>query len=215
MDSQIDVLLLDLGNVVIEWDPYKSQEGFLTPEEWQIFLEETDFWTFNERLDGGEPLDQARAWFSVNHEPKHAATFARYVDNYPATVIGEMPGMRKIMEDAKDAGLRLVALSNWPTETFPVAQEKIELLSVFEDLIVSGPLGLVKPYPPIFEHTCTHLGLRPDQILFVDDSPRNITGAKALGIDAVLFNGANDLLDELKARRPRLNLHPDSQWLMP
>lgn len=45
-----------------------------------------------------------------------------------------------------------------------------------------------------------HLEVPAEQIVFVDDRPDNITAALQLGIDAIKFEGAESLAEQLQAR---------------
>ena len=48
---------------------------------------------------------------------------------------------------------------------------------------------MVKPNKEIFEHLLGKYNLNADECLFIDDSEKNIEGAKALGINGYLFDG--------------------------
>jgi FMN phosphatase YigB (HAD superfamily) len=49
---------------------------------------------------------------------------------------------------------------------------------------VARELGLAKPSTAFFEHIATDLELAPDQMLFLDDQPRNVAGARSAGLHA-------------------------------
>ena len=70
----------------------------------------------------------------------------------------------------------------------------LPILQPFDGLELSGPIGLVKPSAEIFAHLCARFGLRPGECLFIDDTARNVDGAKSAGIDAILFPGDADAL---------------------
>ena len=71
---------------------------------------------------------------------------------------------------------------------------------VFRDVVVSGQAGLLKPEPAIYRLLLDRNGLDAGDCIFVDDSPANVEGARALGIDAIRFTGAGELLRALAAR---------------
>lgn len=52
-------------------------------------------------------------------------------------------------------------------------------------IYVSSELGLRKPHPESFRHVAEHLGLAPEQVLFLDDTPAHVHGARAAGMRAV------------------------------
>ena len=71
------------------------------------------------------------------------------------------------------------------------------LLDEFDLIVGSAYEGVMKPDPIIFERTLQRLGVTPPQSIFIDDSPVNIAGAQALGINAILFTPRTNLAGEL------------------
>ena len=55
---------------------------------------------------------------------------------------------------------------------------------VFDVIADSCHLGTRKPDPAIFEYTLSELGVEPEQALFVDDYPTNVSAAEKLGISS-------------------------------
>ena len=53
----------------------------------------------------------------------------------------------------------------------------------------SGNFGMVKPNSDIFEYLIKTFNLKADECLFIDDSLKNIEGAKLVGIEGYLFDG--------------------------
>lgn len=72
-----------------------------------------------------------------------------------------------------------------------------ELLEEFDLIVGSAYEGIMKPDPVIYERTLHRLGLLPAESVFIDDSPANVAGAQALGINAVLFKPTTHLPAEL------------------
>lgn len=71
------------------------------------------------------------------------------------------------------------------------------LLDEFDLIVGSAYEGIMKPDPVIYERTLHRLGVSPQESVFIDDSSANIAGAKALGINAILFTSTIDLPHEL------------------
>ena len=71
--------------------------------------------------------------------------------------------------------------------------------------ILSFQIGASKPEPLIYERAIQEVALPAEQIFFVDDLPENVAGAKACGIDAVLYTTAGDLREALIARNVNLS----------
>jgi epoxide hydrolase-like predicted phosphatase len=97
---------------------------------------------------------------------------------------------------ARDAGVRTGLLSNsWGSG---VTYDRDMLASLFDDVVISGEVGLHKPQREIFELACERLGVEPADCVFVDDLRENCEGAEAAGMTAVLHRGAERTLPRLE-----------------
>lgn len=74
-----------------------------------------------------------------------------------------------------------------------------ELASLFDTVVLSGEVGMVKPYPEIYELTARRLGLQPEECVMIDDLPRNIEGATLVGMKGVVFGDSVQCRRELEA----------------
>jgi 2-haloacid dehalogenase len=110
---------------------------------------------------------------------------------------GEIPGSVTVLAELRAMDVRLVALSNWSAEMFPVARARFDFLSWFEGIVISGEVGVNKPDRRIFEHLIEHFEIEPATAVFIDDSPANIEAASALGFRAIRFTDASGLRREL------------------
>lgn len=72
-----------------------------------------------------------------------------------------------------------------------------ELTHLFDAVVLSGEVGMVKPYPEIYELTAERLRLRPEECLMIDDIPRNIEGAELAGMTGIVFGSVSQLQEEL------------------
>jgi epoxide hydrolase-like predicted phosphatase len=81
-----------------------------------------------------------------------------------------------------------VAAAGW-RDTFP-----FELFSVVID---SSDVGVRKPDPAIYLELLRRVDRRPEQVAFVDDLPRNVDAAAALGLAPVLFTDEDSCRAEL------------------
>jgi epoxide hydrolase-like predicted phosphatase len=96
-------------------------------------------------------------------------------------------------------GYKTGLLSNaWPsarqmlTKSFPC-------IDAFDVAIISAEVGLAKPDPRIFQLVVDRLGVRPEESVFIDDVSVNVEGARAAGLNAVLFRNRDQALKELGA----------------
>jgi len=198
-------VVFDLGGVLIEWDPrHLYRKLFDVPDEMESFLAEVTTAEWNAQQDAGRPWAEAVETLIAEHPERHELIEAFHV-RWPEMLAGEIPGTADVLSELRDTGIRLVALSNWSAEMFPVALERFDFLSWFEGIVISGEVGMNKPDPRIFAHLVERFGIEPAATLFIDDSPANIDAARALGFRAIQFTDAAELRRELV----RLGLLPD------
>jgi epoxide hydrolase-like predicted phosphatase len=59
-----------------------------------------------------------------------------------------------------------------------------ELESLFDVVILSSEVGMVKPHPDIYELAAERLGVAPSECIMIDDLPANTAGAEATGMQS-------------------------------
>ncbi|TWG04879.1 putative hydrolase of the HAD superfamily [Streptomyces brevispora] len=88
-------------------------------------------------------------------------------------------------------GLRLRCRLGILSNSFVGAREREVAAYRFDELVehivYSHEIGVCKPDPRAFEVTCARLGVRPEDCLFVDDVAINVEAARAVGMQAHLF----------------------------
>jgi len=96
------------------------------------------------------------------------------------------------------AGYRLGLLSNW-SPNLPNVLDRLNIRHHFEFIIVSSLVGLAKPDPAIFDLAVDKSGCRPEELLYVGDSPAaDVAGSRAAGWDSALI-ARRDHSSEIKA----------------
>jgi epoxide hydrolase-like predicted phosphatase len=69
---------------------------------------------------------------------------------------------------------------------------------VFDEMIISAEIGLMKPDPRIYHLALEKLGVRPEESVFLDDVLVNVEAARSLGMTGIHFTQPDKALDELK-----------------
>lgn len=193
----IDAVLFDLGGVLIDWNPRHLYRKLFDDEaEMERFLAEVCSPAWNLEQDRGRPWAQAIAELSARH-PEKAELIAAYRGRWPEMLNGAIAGTVGLLERLGDAGVPLFALTNWSAETWPYAERLYPFLERFRGIVVSGRIGMVKPEPAIYRHALVRFGLAPERTLFIDDSARNVEGARAVGLVAVRYTGPEALARDL------------------
>lgn len=93
---------------------------------------------------------------------------------------------------------KIVCLSNGTREwTLRVIIDH-GLTELFDEVVLSGDLGIVKPSPEIYTYTLEKLYITADQAILVDDREVNIEAAEALGIRSLLFSDTKTFIAEFE-----------------
>lgn len=107
--------------------------------------------------------------------------------------------MHDLVARLDDAGVPLYAITNFSHEFFPPFRAaEAALFDRFRDIVVSGAEKLVKPDAAIYRLALDRFGLRAEEVVFIDDNAANVAGAEAVGMTAILFTGAGDLVARLR-----------------
>lgn len=194
---QYKAVVFDLGNVLVGWAPYLALQDLLTPEQWEAFVVEADFYRINQRADGGEPVTDLIEELAVKN-PDHSRLMAAYFERFALALTGPVPGTEEIVRELNAAGWRTLGLTNWASHTFGYAAKSAPVIDELQGIVVSGEIGITKPDARIFEYFLRYYSLTPAEVVFIDDSPGNIQAALDLGIHAIQFQDARRLRTDLR-----------------
>ena len=195
----LTTLLFDFGNVLVKWDLHNIyDERFPTPEAVDVFLEEIRFFEWNSRMDRGFSFAEGVAQASEQF-PQYAHLFHLLDEKWLETIREPIEDSIAIVRRLKERGYPLYILTNSSAEKFPLARQVHPFLVMFDDAIISGEIGLLKPDPAIFQYTLSRIHHTAQECLFIDDSLANIESARALGFTAIHFQSPEGLERDLKA----------------
>jgi 2-haloacid dehalogenase len=194
-------IIWDLGNVLIDWQPHAAVAAGLGEDEATRFMaaDDFDFLAFNHVLDGGVTWADGEAELRRTH-PHWVEHAAAYRANFPASLVGEVPGSVAIVRELSAAGLPMWGLTNWPDEFWPHAPARFDFLALLEEVVVSGTERIAKPDPRIYQIAVSRTGLPASALVFVDDKQVNVEAAIQLGLDGIVFTGAQRLREQLRER---------------
>ena len=88
-------------------------------------------------------------------------------------------------------------LSNAWDDLRGVVINEWQIADAFDELIISAEEGVAKPDAGIYELTLERLNVAACEAVFVDDFPRNIAGAQAVGMHAIHFQDSKQVRAEL------------------
>lgn len=196
----INTVVFDLGGVLVDWNPrYLYRQLFGADEAgMERFLAEVCNAEWNAGLDAGGSWPEAIAEAAARH-PDQRALIEAYALRWEEMLGGAIEATVAVLDELRQSGVRLLALTNWSNQTYPVAVARFPFLQWFEGTVVSGAEGLIKPDPAIFALLCKRYAVEPCAAVFVDDQPRNVAAAQQLGFQALHFQSASTLRQDLRA----------------
>ena len=193
-------IIFDLGGVLIDWNPEHLYRHLIPDENRRrYFFDQVCTHEWNVEQDAGRSLEAGTALLVAEWpewEPEIRAFYGRWTE----MLGGPIPDTVNLLQELRDAGRhRLLALTNWSAETFPVALERYDFLQWFEGIVVSGTEKTRKPFPDIYQLLLDRYGVPPETAVFIDDSLKNVQAAEALGIRGIHFRDAEGLRASLHA----------------
>ena len=196
--SKTRVLISDLGNVMVTWDPI----GILT-RSGQLQDQATlvrDLFGHQDWLD----IDLGTKRFAdivptaARRTGLSEETLTKLYGSVPASLTPIAAGV-EVLEAITAAGYRAFGLSNMGMECAEYLAAQMPFWHCFEDVVISGELHRIKPDPQIYLHLLEKHGLAAADCVFIDDSLENIEQASRLGFQAVQVTDHQQLKPALQA----------------
>ncbi|WP_192256793.1 HAD family hydrolase [Mesorhizobium silamurunense] len=199
--TEIRHIVFDIGKVLIHYDP-DLPFSRLIPDaaERKWFFDNVCTSAWNIEQDRGRTWEEAEAQLIAEH-PDHAENIRNFRRYWHEMVPHAYDDSVAIMVGLIESGHDVTMLTNFAADTFAEARQRFEFLDRPRGVTVSGEIGLIKPDQAIYDHHIASFGLEPAATLFIDDSQKNVDGAKAAGWQAVLFTEAKALKADLERLR--------------
>ena len=186
-------IIFDFGKVLVDFDPYYMTKQYFNNEE-EIKLVSNIIFDrlYWDKLDKGgitdaEIKNDVKQRLPVNLIDNAFLAYDNWYRNLP-----EINGMREIVTELKSKGYKLYLLSNISkqfVENYAKVESIVSLFELFDGLVFSGPIEMVKPNKDIFEYLLNKFSINAEESVFIDDNVSNINGAKKVGINTYLFDG--------------------------
>ena len=199
MQKKITTIIFDLGGVLIDWSPeyvfLKEFRGDRVKMDW--FLDHICAWDWNANQDSGYLLATAtedRVTLFPEYEELIRMYYGRWEEMLGFAHEDTLGILKKLVGDPN---YRVLALTNWSSETWPKAIAKFTWLQWFDGILVSGQEGMRKPFPEIYELMISRYNINKDETVFIDDSVDNIEGGEAVGLKGIRFKNAEKLVRQL------------------
>ncbi len=191
-------VIFDLGGVLIDWDPRHLYRKLFNGDAagMERFLGEIATMPWHLQHDAGRPFAETTAELKLKH-PGYDALIDAFAARHEEMFAGTIAGSVALLERLSATGVPLYAITNFPAETFPMAERKFPFLALFRDIAVSGRERVMKPSAELFNILLRRNNLTATNSIFIDDSIKNVDAARALGLHAIHFKSADALERDL------------------
>ncbi len=174
-------VILDMFGVILK----QTGEEFYSYVR-QFFPERTEkeIYTIWNRADLGE-ISSLEVWRQLGFQGNLEEREKEFLDTL------EVNG--GFYEFASEAGkqCKLAILSNDSSRWSRYIREKFGINPYFDVINISGDLKRKKPDRYVFELTRQQLGVEARECVYIDDRRKNLSAARDVGMDTVLFNSRN------------------------
>lgn len=203
------VLLLDLGNVLLEFSHLPIGEALARNASVPKFKDpyEVIRYLFKGDQPAEAPFDEGKVsplqfYEELRGKMGLSLSFQEFSGIWNSIFL-EKPGAGRALELLRGkVGLHL--LSNTNALHFEHCLNQFPWLKRFDSWFLSYEMGLRKPDPAIYKTVLKKLDSKPEEILYLDDIPENLEPARALGIRTELVSPTTSLICVLKGHFPFL-----------
>ncbi len=194
----ITTLIFDIGNVLADfvWEDHFRSFGF-SDEIFERLAKATvknDLWN---EFDRGVMSDEELLQGFIDNDPEIEKEIRM-------ALADKGPMVRKNdyaipwIEGLKSKGYRCLYLSNFSGKAHRECAPALDFLPHMDGGILSYQDKIIKPMPEIYQLLIDRYQLKPEECVFLDDTPRNLEGAEKFGIHTIHFQNQAQAIEELK-----------------
>ena len=88
--------------------------------------------------------------------------------------------------------------SNFSGTLRPLIRDKYKIENLFDVIVVSSEVKMLKPQAEIYQLTLQQLGVTPQEALFIDDQEKNVEGAEVVGMRGIIYKNTAQTLPQIK-----------------
>lgn len=196
--SKIDILIFDLGGVLVDWNPeYVYKNVFKDEEQRTWFLTHVCSPEWNMEQDGGRTISEGEA-VKIAEYPEYENEIKLFYKDWEHMFSGPIEKNVAIFKSLiASKKYKIYGLTNWSAEKWDKALELFPFFKDFDGVIVSGKEQTRKPFPEIYELILNRFEISPEKALFMDDNKINIEAFQKFGVQGIHIKPYTKLLEEL------------------
>jgi len=191
-------VIFDVGRVLIRYSPMKilNDLGFSETEALEItkIVFENELW---QELDRGS-LTKKEVAEILSHNNLELKVKIEYTLENWQDHLDSIDENTLLIKEIKERGYNIYVLSNFESIAFKKLKVRYKYFDLFDDIIISSDVKMLKPDEGIYLHLLNKHDLIPEECIFIDDMKMNIETAERLGMKTIWFRENVVIKDELE-----------------
>jgi putative hydrolase of the HAD superfamily len=182
-------IVFDLGGVIFNWQPEVIIQSVFEDSETQELVRVEIF-------EHSDWVDLDRGTITLGKAIDRGATRTGLPRQDVERLLNEVPRFLTPVEETieliraiRDTNNRLFVLSNMHLASITYLEKKHRIWDMFDGIVISSRIRMVKPEIEIYEHLLTAHQLIASETIFIDDMSENLAAASSIGIQTIKFVG--------------------------
>jgi putative hydrolase of the HAD superfamily len=196
-------VIFDFGGVLVSWRPHEIIDSFYEEQHLRDALRTHalahDDWLDMDRgtLDEASVVRRCAARMA-----RPESELVAFFEHVRAALTPIEPTVRLLRELRERDGLKLYGLSNMSEAIFAYLDARHDFFKLFDGIVVSAAVKLLKPEPAIYAHLRDRYDLDFAESVFIDDLERNVESARRSGLPAIRFDSTEQVRRDLEPLLP-------------
>lgn len=203
--SPIEVILFDLGNVILPFNNYQIAEKLSRFSQRKEFQDPPKIFSYLFDFEKGAvngyevgKVSSLEFFQSLKEFLQLSLSFEEFVPIWDDIFLENQEVSQIIL--SQKGRWKLGLLSNTNPLHFDYILSKFPIVRVFDQWILSHEVGFKKPAVGIYQKAIEWASVEPQKILFIDDMKKHVDVAVSLGMQGIHFISASQLKEELHKR---------------
>lgn len=180
-------IVFDLGGVVFNWQPDAIIESVFDDAEARELVRKRIFehadWV---ELDRGTLTPEQAIGRGARRTNLPLRDIERLLDAVPL-FLTPIQETIDLIRDLSNTPNEMYVLSNMHRASIAYLEQEHRIWDMFDGIVISSRIQMVKPEPQIYGHLLSQYGLDPGKTIFIDDTQENLSAASSLGIRTIRF----------------------------